>query len=85
MPELPEVETMCRGIAPIVGRKVLDAERPPCTRRPISIRPRMDQFHKRAEGKHVATIKRLGKRVVIWLGSKSAGAPAKKPSLSNLE
>ena len=76
MPELPEVETMCRGIAPILSRQVLGVERPPCTRRPISIRPRMEQFHKRAVGKNVAAIERLGKRVVIWLGSKTAGAEA---------
>lgn len=71
MPELPEVETMCRGIAPIVGRRVLAAERVACRRRPIAIEPRIDQFRRRAEGKFVTGIERAGKRVVIWLGEKT--------------
>ncbi len=70
MPELPEVETMCRGIAPIVGLRVVRAERPPCACRPISIRPRLDFFRRRTEGKSVVAVERLGKRVVIWLGAK---------------
>src|SRR6266700_1926667 len=71
MPELPEVETMCRGIAPIVGQRVLAAERVACRRRPIVIEPRIDQFRRRAEGKFVTGIERVGKRVVIWLGDKT--------------
>ncbi len=70
MPELPEVETMCRGIAPIVGLRVVRVERPPCACRPINIRPRLDVFCRRTEGKTVAAVERLGKRVVIWMGSK---------------
>jgi formamidopyrimidine-DNA glycosylase len=67
MPELPEVETMCRGIAPIVGRFVLRLERPACRRKPIAIRPRIDHFRRRTEGKTIAAVQRVGKRVVIWL------------------
>jgi formamidopyrimidine-DNA glycosylase len=67
MPELPEVETMCRGIAPIVGRAVLRVERPVCLRRPIAIQPRIDRFRRRAEGKTITAVQRVGKRVVIWL------------------
>lgn len=73
MPELPEVETMCRGIAPIVGRRVLHVGRPPCSRRPITIQPRLDSFRRRAEGKTIVAIERLGKRVVIWLGAQVQG------------
>ena len=83
MPELPEVETMRRGILPIVGRQVILAERAACSRRPIAIRPRIDQFRRRVEGKTIVAIDRAGKRVVIWLAS----APIKtkpKPSLSSL-
>jgi formamidopyrimidine-DNA glycosylase len=78
MPELPEVETMCRGIAPVVGRRVVQVERPPCKRRPISIQPRFDILRRRAEGKTVAAIERFGKRVVIWLGDASNGPPGKE-------
>jgi formamidopyrimidine-DNA glycosylase len=69
MPELPEVETMRRGILPIVGRQVLRAERAACSRRPIAIRPRIDQFRRRVEGKTIVAIDRAGKRVVIWLAN----------------
>ncbi|MFN3380743.1 MAG: DNA-formamidopyrimidine glycosylase family protein, partial [Runella zeae] len=40
MPELPEVETMRRGILGLVGSKIVDVERVPCRRRPITIAPR---------------------------------------------
>jgi formamidopyrimidine-DNA glycosylase len=70
MPELPEVETMCRGIAPVVGQRVLKVERPVCRRRPIAIQPRIDRFQQRAEGKTIASVERAGKRVVIWLSDK---------------
>lgn len=69
MPELPEVETMCRGIRPIVGSRVISLERPPCKRRPILIEPRIDQIRRRLEGKSVARIERVGKRVVIWFSA----------------
>jgi len=69
MPELPEVETMCRGIAPVIGRRVVKIERPPCRRRPIVIQPRLDRFRRRAEGKSIVAIQRAGKRLVIWLDS----------------
>ncbi len=40
MPELPEVETMVRGIRPhIEGRKIVAVKRCGCRFRPISIRP----------------------------------------------
>jgi formamidopyrimidine-DNA glycosylase len=67
MPELPEVETMCRGIRPIVGCRVLSVARPPCRRRAISIQPRVDRFRSRAAGKVVVAVRRAGKRVVVWL------------------
>ena len=67
MPELPEVETMCRGIRPIVGCRVVSVARPPCRRRAISIQPRVDRFRSRAEGKLVVAVSRAGKRVVVWL------------------
>jgi formamidopyrimidine-DNA glycosylase len=70
MPELPEVEIMCRGILPVVGQRVARAERTECKRRPIAIRPRIDLFHRRVEGKTIAAVERAGKRVVIWLADR---------------
>ena len=65
MPELPEVETMRRGILPIVGATIVTAERTPCPKRPISIKPRIDRLNKRLVGQKIKAIERLGKRVVI--------------------
>jgi formamidopyrimidine-DNA glycosylase len=67
MPELPEVETMCRGIAAIVGCRIASIERAPCKRRPIQIEPRIDRIGRRTQGWTISAVQRLGKRVVIWL------------------
>ncbi len=65
MPELPEVETMCRGIRSIIGGTIVKAARTPCCKRPIDIVPRIDRLNRRVTGKTVSDIERLGKRVVI--------------------
>lgn len=67
MPELPEVETMRRGVLPIVGSRIESAERPPCERRPILLRPRIDAFDRRVRGKLITAIDRRGKRVMLRL------------------
>ncbi len=65
MPELPEVETMRRGVLEIVGATVVKAARTPCSKRPIVIAPRIDRLNKRVAGKKITSVDRLGKRVVI--------------------
>jgi formamidopyrimidine-DNA glycosylase len=72
MPELPEVETMRRGILPIVGARIKDVERMPCSRRPIAVTPRIDRFRQRAAGRVVRDVGRVGKRVVVHLDSGDA-------------
>ncbi|MFI4873871.1 MAG: Fpg/Nei family DNA glycosylase [Blastopirellula sp. JB062] len=67
MPELPEVETMRRGILAIVGAKVADVAKLPCQRRPITLSPGIAHFRRRTRGRTVKAIDRLGKRVVIVL------------------
>ena len=67
MPELPEVETMRRGVLPIVGSRIDLAERPLCKRRPILLTPRIDAFDRRVRGKRIADVGRRGKRVMLWL------------------
>lgn len=69
MPELPEVETMRRGVAEIVGAKISKAERMPCPKRPIAITPRIDRLNKRVANRKITSVDRLGKRVVIRLDS----------------
>jgi len=50
MPELPEVETMCRGIAAIVGRTIAGMGAPRSKLRPIKILPPLGRFRGRVEG-----------------------------------
>lgn len=72
MPELPEVETMRRGILGIVGSRIVDVERVACRRRPIEIAPRIDHFRRRAAGRRIKDVGRVGKRVVVHLDSGDA-------------
>jgi formamidopyrimidine-DNA glycosylase len=72
MPELPEVETMRRGILGIVGSRIKNVERVTCQRRPIAIAPRIDRFRRRAMGRIVRDVGRVGKRVVVHLDSDDA-------------
>lgn len=67
MPELPEVETMRRGIAAIRGSVIRHAGRMRCRCRPIQISPRMDAFRRRVVGTRITAVERLGKRVVVRL------------------
>jgi len=69
MPELPEVETMRRGLLPIVGATVTDAEKLACPRKPIAITPRIDHLRRRVVGQGVEAIERVGKRVAVVLES----------------
>ncbi len=65
MPELPEVETMRRGILPIEGSKVRQIRRTPCAKKPIQIQPRIDHINRRIRSQEIISVDRLGKRVVL--------------------
>lgn len=67
MPELPEVETMRRGILQTVGSRIAAIEMIRCSRRPISIVPAIRRFRNRVVGQEVVAIDRLGKRVSMRL------------------
>lgn len=72
MPELPEVETMRRGIAAIVGGRVTEVERMRCPRKPILISPRIDSCRRRIVGQRITAVDRVGKRVVLRLESRDS-------------
>ncbi|MEL7338031.1 MAG: bifunctional DNA-formamidopyrimidine glycosylase/DNA-(apurinic or apyrimidinic site) lyase [Planctomycetota bacterium] len=72
MPELPEVETMRRGVLPVVGSRIVAAERPPCARKPILFQPGIAPFRRRVKGRMITAIDRLGKRVIIRLSDAQA-------------
>lgn len=67
MPELPEVETMVRCIAPIVGRQVVRVFRPRNHRQPIGFHPSWEAIKRRILGAVVTSVARRGKRVVVHL------------------
>jgi formamidopyrimidine-DNA glycosylase len=67
MPELPEVETMKRGLAAVEGATVTQAMRTPCKCRPIEIRPRIDFLNRRIAGCRISAVERLGKRIVLQM------------------
>lgn len=67
MPELPEVETMRRGVEPIVGARIVSFERLPSPRKPIVLSPSVAAFRRRVERARVERTGRAGKRVVLWL------------------
>jgi formamidopyrimidine-DNA glycosylase len=70
MPELPEVETMVRGIRPhVAGRTISDLRRCPCRCRPLTIDPEFRRLRARSIGRRVQTVERLAKRVLLKLDS----------------
>jgi formamidopyrimidine-DNA glycosylase len=69
VPELPEVETMRRGIAAITGNRISGVERVKCSRRPILIEPTGASLKRKLVGRIVHEVGRVGKRVVLKLDS----------------
>jgi formamidopyrimidine-DNA glycosylase len=69
MPELPEVETMRRGIHSAAGATISGITRPPSPLQSIVIEPGLRTFRRRAVGRQIVTIGRLGKRIVLELDS----------------
>ena len=73
MPELPEVETMVRGIRPFVeGRKILALEACPCACRPMTCSPPPEEAARRAAGRTIVAVRRRAKRCVLELDSGEA-------------
>ncbi|MEI8227091.1 MAG: bifunctional DNA-formamidopyrimidine glycosylase/DNA-(apurinic or apyrimidinic site) lyase [Planctomycetota bacterium] len=72
MPELPEVETMRRGIAHVAGLRIAAAEFPRGTRRPISVQPRPQDLARRLAGRRIAAVQRFGKRVALEIEAEAA-------------
>jgi len=68
VPELPEVETMRRGIEPLVGARIAAVRFPVGTRRPLSIAPAPAAIAARLADTPITAIERYGKRVVIAVG-----------------
>ncbi len=68
MPELPEVETMVRGIrSQLEGAKIVDVVLPPCDCRPILMQPEFPRIQEISRGQTVQAVTRKAKRVLIHL------------------
>ena len=69
MPELPEVETMRRGLFPAIGGQLSRIEFPTSRFRPIAMTPDATQWSSRIQGATIAAIDRIAKRVLIRLSN----------------
>ena len=72
MPELPEVETMRRGIQRIAGSRIFTAHFPQNKNRrlkPIVIRPKPAALRRRVKNRIVRSVDRVGKRICLCLDS----------------
>jgi formamidopyrimidine-DNA glycosylase len=69
MPELPEVETMRRGVLPAVGGVIEAVERPACRHKPIRIQPAWRTLQRRVCRQRIVAADRAGKRLVLVLAS----------------
>lgn len=73
MPELPEVETMVRGIRPqVAGQRIAAFELCPCACRPLTMRPGFPSMAAQVAGQTIVEVTRRAKRVVLRLESGSA-------------
>jgi formamidopyrimidine-DNA glycosylase len=69
MPELPEVETMCRGILGSLGGRITAVRRPKSHLQPIAMAPPLGRFRRQVLGRTIEAVGRIGKRVVLHLDS----------------
>ena len=72
MPELPEVETMRRGVLPVVGSTIKCVDFVKSRFKKILITPRADRFRRHTVGQEIVDIGRIGKRVLIHLANQYA-------------
>jgi formamidopyrimidine-DNA glycosylase len=70
MPELPEVETMRRGIAPVTGCTIRDCRRPRSRLQSIEFTPNFRSLRRRTVGCKIASVGRVGKRIILELDSR---------------
>jgi len=73
VPELPEVETMVRGIRSAVeGCTIQDFEPCPNRCRPLTMRPSLSVQRGRVIGQRIVEVRRRAKRIVLLLSDESA-------------
>ena len=65
MPELPEVETMRRGIAGATGGRVVAARLNRCDKKPLTMNPTWRSISRRVRNRRIRAVDRHGKRLII--------------------
>jgi len=69
MPELPEAETMRRGVTCVTGSTIKTVEYIRSKLRPLKIVPSLKVLRQHAKGRKIESVGRVGKRVVFELDS----------------
>lgn len=82
MPELPEVETMRRGITDFAGRRLIAVSSCRCRAKPIEIRPTLATLRRRLVGATLSSVDRVGKRLVLNFAA--AGCVVIEPRMTGL-
>jgi formamidopyrimidine-DNA glycosylase len=82
MPELPEVETMRRGVAVVAGSRICDVRQPRSRLQSITISPPLGSLRRRVVGAVICAVGRVGKRVVLELDN--ADRVVLEPRMSGL-
>ncbi|MGB6043788.1 MAG: bifunctional DNA-formamidopyrimidine glycosylase/DNA-(apurinic or apyrimidinic site) lyase [Pirellulales bacterium] len=72
MPELPEVETMRRGLDGCIGRRIAGVTKPRCRLKPIVISPALATMRRRLVGQRIVGTGRAGKRVLVHLDTEDS-------------
>ncbi|MGI9517979.1 MAG: bifunctional DNA-formamidopyrimidine glycosylase/DNA-(apurinic or apyrimidinic site) lyase [Pirellulaceae bacterium] len=67
MPELPEVETMRRGIAGAAGGRIVAARLNRCRKKPLTMTPSWRVISRRLKDQRIRAVDRHGKRLIIRL------------------
>jgi len=73
MPELPEVETMVRGIRPVLeGHRLIRVVACRCPCRPIVAEPAVPLMNRQVNGQTIVEVRRRAKRIALVMSSGSA-------------
>ena len=70
MPELPEVETMRRGVLPLASGVIIEAFCPPSQHHPIKYSPPPEELFPSLVGRRIVSIDRCGKRLLFRLNDR---------------
>ncbi len=65
MPELPEVETMRKGIAGALGSRVVKVRPLPCRKKPLAMNASWRRISKQLQQRRITAVGRHGKRIIL--------------------